>query len=211
MQTRPKTQRNFGDGPLGGPTGHEHRTEQTMDVACGGSVPEGHGKPKQSYRQADQVLDDRARHTAMITTSCGAIEVELFSSESPATANNFAFLAGEGYYDATVVHRVVPGFVVQMGDPTGTGRGGPGYQFADELAAARNRGYPRGTVAMANAGPNTNGSQFFICLDNVNLPPQYAVFGEVTSGMDAVDRIASVPLRGESPSQTVFVERVELH
>jgi cyclophilin family peptidyl-prolyl cis-trans isomerase len=181
-----------------------------MDVACGGSVPEGHGDEKPSFRQAEQVLDDRARHTATITTSCGVIEIELFTSESPVTANNFAFLASQGFYDATVVHRVVPGFVVQMGDPTGTGRGGPGYQFADELSAARNRGYPRGTVAMANAGPNTNGSQFFICLADVGLPPQYAVFGEVTSGMDAVDRIASVPLRGESPSQTVFVEQVTL-
>ena len=181
-----------------------------MDVACGGSVPEGHGQPKPTYERAEQVLDERPRHHARITTSCGAIEIELYSSEAPATANNFAFLASEGFYDATVVHRVVPGFVVQMGDPTGTGRGGPGYKFADELSASRNRGYPRGTVAMANAGPDTNGSQFFICLADVGLPPQYAVFGEVTSGMDAVDRIASVPLRGESPAQTVFVERVEL-
>jgi len=181
-----------------------------MDVACGGSVPEGYGQPKPSYQQAEQVLDDRSRHQATITTSCGVIEVELFSSESPVTANNFAFLAGEGFYDATVIHRVVPGFVIQMGDPTGTGRGGPGYRFADELSAARNRGYARGTVAMANAGPDTNGSQFFICLQQVSLPPQYAVFGEVTQGMDVADRIAKVPLRRESPLETVFVESVRL-
>jgi cyclophilin family peptidyl-prolyl cis-trans isomerase len=181
-----------------------------MDVACGGSVPEGHGQPKQQYRQAEQVLDDAARHTATIQTSCGQISVELFTSEAPVTANNFAFLASEGFYDATVIHRVVPGFVVQMGDPTGTGTGGPGYRFADELAAARNRGYERGTMAMANAGPNTNGSQFFICLDRVGLPPQYSVFGEVTDGMDVVDRIASVRLAGEKPLETVFVESVRL-
>ena len=125
-------------------------------------------------------------------------------------AFTFAFLAGQGFYDATIVHRVVPGFVVQMGDPTGTGTGGPGYRFADELAAARDRGYARGTVAMANAGPDTNGSQFFVCLDDVGLPPQYAVFGRVTSGMDVVDSIAALPLHGETPAQTCFVERVRV-
>ena len=181
-----------------------------MEVACGGSVPAGHGAQKPRYRQAEQVLDDRLTRPATIVTSCGTVELELFSEESPATANNFAFLAGEGFYDATVVHRVVPGFVVQMGDPTGTGTGGPGYRFDDELAAARNRGYHRGTLAMANAGPDTNGSQFFICLDDVRLPPQYAVFGAVTAGMDVVDRIAALPLRGETPVQTVFVESVRI-
>src|SRR5680860_492801 len=98
-----------------------------MDVACGGSVPEGFGESKPSFSEAEQVLDERSRHTATITTSCGQIDLALFTSESPATANNFAFLARSGFYDATVVHRVVPGFVVQMGDPTGTGTGGPGY------------------------------------------------------------------------------------
>ncbi len=181
-----------------------------MDVACGGSVPDGYGTPKPSYGKAEQVLDEEKRYGATIRTSCGDITVELFAGESPATANNFAFLAREGFYDATVVHRVVPGFVVQMGDPTGTGTGGPGYRFADELAAARNRGYDRGTVAMANAGPDTNGSQFFICLDDVGLPPQYAVFGEVTDGMDVVDAIAKLPRRGETPVETVFVEAVTL-
>ena len=108
------------------------------------------------------MLDDAQAHTATIATSEGAITVELWSGRSPATANNFAFLAGEGFYDETPIHRIVPGFVVQMGDPTGTGSGGPGYRFADELEAARKGGYDRGTLAMANAGPNTNGSQFFI-------------------------------------------------
>ena len=182
-----------------------------MEVAFGGSVPEGYGTAKQSYREAQQVLDDRSRHTATIRTTAGDIRVELFTSEAPRTANNFAFLASEGFYDATPIHRIVPGFVVQMGDPTGTGTGGPGYRFADELAAARNRGYARGTLAMANAGPDTNGSQFFICLDDVRLPPQYTVFGEVTSGMDVVDQLASVPTdRGDKPRQSVFVESVTL-
>jgi cyclophilin family peptidyl-prolyl cis-trans isomerase len=181
-----------------------------MDVACGGTVPDGYGEEKPTYEAPEQVLDDALTHPASIETSCGTVELRLLSGEAPFTANSFAFLAGEGFYDATIIHRVVPGFVVQMGDPTGTGTGGPGYRFADELAAARNRGYARGTVAMANAGPDTNGSQFFICLDDVGLPPQYAVFGEVTAGMDAVDAIAALPLDGETPTQTCFVERVRV-
>ena len=181
-----------------------------MEVACGASVPPGHDQPRKSYRQAEQVLDDALNHEASIRTSCGEVKVRLHSQEAPRTANNFAFLASEGFYDATVIHRVVPGFVVQMGDPTGTGTGGPGYSFADELSAARNRGYVRGTLAMANAGPDTNGSQFFICLDDVRLPPQYSVFGEVVEGMDVVDRIAGLALRGETPVQTCFVESVTL-
>ena len=182
----------------------------SVDVACGGTVPEGYGEPKPSYPAPEQVLEGDRNRRAVIATSCGDITVELFVGESPTTTNNFAFLAGEGFYDATTFHRVVPGFVIQGGDPTGTGTGGPGYRFPDELAAARNRGYERGTLAMANAGPDTNGSQFFICLDDVGLPPNYAVFGAVRDGMETVDQIASVPLRGESPTQTVFIESVTL-
>lgn len=180
-----------------------------IDVACDGQVPDGYGDPKPQFGGAEQVLDG-GRPTARIATSCGEIELELFAERAPVAANNFAFLAGRRFYDATIVHRVVPGFVIQMGDPTGTGRGGPGYRFADELELAREHGYARGTVAMANAGPDTNGSQFFICLDDVGLPPQYSVFGRVTEGMDVVDAIADVPLRGEQPLETVFVESVEL-
>ncbi|HVM20667.1 MAG TPA: peptidylprolyl isomerase [Egibacteraceae bacterium] len=164
----------------------------------------------QRYDKPEQVLEEGKRYGATISTSQGDITVELFAGESPLTANSFAFLAREGFYDGTVIHRVVPGFVVQMGDPTGTGTGGPGYQFDDELAAARNRGYERGTLAMANAGPNTNGSQFFICLDDVGLPPAYAVFGEVTSGMETVDAIAQQPRRGEYPQPEITVDKVTL-
>jgi cyclophilin family peptidyl-prolyl cis-trans isomerase len=180
-----------------------------MDVACDGQVPDGYGDPKPQFTMAENVLDGEPVG-ATITTSCGEIAIELFLDGAPVTANNFAFLASKQFYDATIVHRVVPGFVIQMGDPTGTGTGGPGYRFADELGTAREHGYPRGTVAMANAGPDTNGSQFFICLADVGLPPQYAVFGRVTSGMDVADAIADVPLRGESPLETVFVEAIAL-
>ncbi len=180
-----------------------------MDVACGGRVPDAYGEEKPSFDGPAQVLDG-GNPRATITTSCGPITVELLADEAPVTANNFAFLAGERFYDGTVVHRIVPGFVVQMGDPTGTGTGGPGYRFADELAAAREYGYARGIVAMANAGPDTNGSQFFVCLEDVALPPSYSVFGRVLEGMSAVDRIAEVPLQGETPLETVFVESVKL-
>src|SRR3970040_2419182 len=103
--------------------------------------------------------------------------------DAPRAVNSFLFLANEGFYDGVIFHRVVPGFVIQGGDPTGTGRGGAGYKFRDELG----KGKPdsSGPVAMANAGPNTNGSQFFICLDDVGLPHAYTIFGKVTTGMDA--------------------------
>src|SRR5690606_17667456 len=115
--------------------GSRHRgREPVMDVALGASVPEAANQPKPQFDAPEQVLDDRLTHAATITTSAGPIEVELFSQESPVTANNFAFLASRGFYDGTVIHRIVPGFVVQMGDPTGTGTGGPGYRFRDELS-----------------------------------------------------------------------------
>lgn len=180
-----------------------------MDVACDGQVPEGYGDAKPKFTAPEQVLEGSAA-SARITTSCGTIDIELFAEGAPVTANNFAFLASRQFYDATIVHRVIPGFVVQMGDPTGTGTGGPGYRFDDELGLAQQRGYARGSVAMANAGPDTNGSQFFICLDDVGLPPQYAVFGQVTDGMDVVDAIAEIPTRQERPTETVFVEAVVL-
>ena len=162
------------------------------------------------YTKAEQVVEEGKRYGATIATSLGDISVELFVGEAPVTANSFAFLAKEGFYDGTVIHRVVPGFVVQMGDPTGTGTGGPGYQFADELASARNRGYGRGTLAMANAGPDTNGSQFFICIGDAGLPPAYSVFGEVTEGMEVVDAIAKQPRRGEHPNPEITVHSVTL-
>ena len=104
--------------------------------------------------------------------------------------NNFAFLAGEGFYDGVIFHRTINGFMIQGGDPEGTGRGGPGYQFADEPV---DKQYSRGTLAMANAGPNTNGSQFFICHADVALPPSYTIFGKLTDGESALDAIATAP------------------
>ncbi len=147
--------------------------------------------------------------SATLDTNHGRISINLFAQDAPQAVNNFVFLAREGFYDGVIFHRVVPGFVIQGGDPTGTGRGGPGYQFRDELDTPRP--YSRGTVAMANAGPNTNGSQFFICLEDVGLPHAYTIFGEVTDGMDAADAIAGLQLRGEKPIDDAVIRSVDIN
>ncbi len=133
--------------------------------------------------------DDKIKNKkAVITTDKGVIEFELYGDKAPKSVSNFVYLAEEGYYNGLTFHRVVPGFVVQGGDPTGDGTGGPGYQFPDEAVVGD---YLAGTVAMANAGPDTNGSQFFICLANQpSLPKDYNLFGQVTVGMDIVKKIS---------------------
>ena len=153
-------------------------------------------------------IDPKESYVATLHTNHGDIEISLFADRSPNAVNNFLFLAGEGFYDGVIFHRVVPGFVIQGGDPTGTGSGGPGYKFADELDGPG--AYRTGTVAMANAGPNTNGSQFFICLDNVGLPHAYTIFGTVTSGMEAVSAIAAGARSGERPVDDCVIERVSV-
>lgn len=145
--------------------------------------------------------------TARIDTSVGVIEFELLEELAPKAASNFATLAKSGFYDGVIFHRVIPGFVIQGGDPEGTGRGGPGYQFEDEPVTLP---YRRGTVAMANAGPNTNGSQFFICLQDLpQLPPKYTIFGQVTAGLAVVDTIAAAPTAaGDRPVDPVTMKAV---
>jgi len=138
---------------------------------------------------------------AVIETDKGAIELEFFESDAPKAVENFRLLAERGYYDGVTFHRVVKGFMIQGGDPAGNGTGGEsawGGTFADEIAAGSPRykeGYRRGIVAMANAGPNTNGSQFFIMHADYPLPPNYVIFARVTNGMSAVDAIANTPTR----------------
>jgi cyclophilin family peptidyl-prolyl cis-trans isomerase/cbb3-type cytochrome oxidase subunit 3 len=125
---------------------------------------------------------------AIITTNKGVIEFELLADAAPETVSNFVYLAENNFYDGLTFHRVVPNFVIQGGDPNGTGTGGPGYKFEDEKVIGE---YKAGTVAMANSGPDTNGSQFFICLEDLpSLPKNYSLFGQVTSGMDVVQKIA---------------------
>jgi cyclophilin family peptidyl-prolyl cis-trans isomerase len=148
--------------------------------------------------------------TATLHTNHGAIELELHDDDAPATVANFRKLAGEGFYDSVVFHRVIPDFMIQGGDPTGTGSGGPGYTFEDEF---NDHPVARGALAMANAGPNTNGSQFFIVTADACpwLDGKHTVFGQVTSGMDVVDAISQVETGpGDQPREAVVIERVGL-
>jgi cyclophilin family peptidyl-prolyl cis-trans isomerase len=161
---------------------------------------------KQYQDAPDLTIDLGKSYTATLDTNHGSITIELKPDRSPQAVNSFVFLAREGFYDGVIFHRVVPGFVIQGGDPTGTGRGGPGYKFRDELEGPGS--YDRGVVAMANAGPNTNGSQFFICLEKVGLPHAYTIFGQVTQGMEAVDAIAALPTKGEKPTQDAVINTV---
>ncbi len=163
---------------------------------------------KQYPKAPDLAIDLAKKYTATLKTNHGTIEIALDAEKSPNTVNNFVFLARDGFYEGVIFHRVVPGFVIQGGDPTGTGRGGPGYRFRDELESPG--AYERGTLAMANSGPNTNGSQFFICLAKVNLPHAYTIFGKVTSGLEAVDAIAAEDRRGEKPINDCMIESVTI-
>jgi cyclophilin family peptidyl-prolyl cis-trans isomerase len=158
----------------------------------------------------DLAIDLGTDYRATLHTNQGDITLRFFPAEAPQAVNSFLFLAGEGFYDGVIFHRVIPGFVIQGGDPTGTGRGGPGYSFRDELEADRR--YRRGTLAMANAGPNTNGSQFFICLgDLAKLPHSYTIFGEVVAGMEAVDAIAALPTDAQDrPRQEAVISKVSV-
>jgi len=147
---------------------------------------------------------------ATLHTSKGAIAVELFDDDAPKTVENFKKLARDGFYDGVIFHRVIPDFMIQGGDPTGTGSGGPGYKFEDEFNEHK---VERGALAMANAGPNTNGSQFFIVTADSApwLDGKHTVFGRVTDGMDAVDAISEVDRDSrDKPRDDVTIERVEL-
>jgi cyclophilin family peptidyl-prolyl cis-trans isomerase len=148
--------------------------------------------------------------TATLHTNHGSIAIELFSDDAPKTVANFEKLAGDGFYNGVVFHRVIPDFMVQGGDPTGTGSGGPGYQFEDEF---NDRKVVRGALAMANAGPNTNGSQFFIVTAEACpwLDGNHTVFGQVTAGMDVIDTISGLETDArDKPHNDVVIERVEL-
>ena len=147
---------------------------------------------------------------ATLHTNHGPIEVELFDDDAPKTVENFLKLARDGFYDGVVFHRIIPDFMIQGGDPTGTGMGGPGYSFEDEFNEHK---VERGALAMANAGPNTNGSQFFVVTAQATpwLDGKHTVFGRVTSGMEAVDSIEQTATDGQDkPLEPVVIERVEL-
>ena len=167
--------------------------------------------PTQWNSAPDMVIDPSKRYTATMSTSMGDLVIALDAVAAPKTVNNFVFLAREGYYDGVIFHRIIQGFMCQGGDPTGTGRGGPGYKFADELP--RPGQYEVGSVAMANAGPNTKGSQFFIVSgpSGVGLPPQYSLFGKVVKGLEVVAEMEKVKTGpGDKPVQDLTINSVEI-
>jgi cyclophilin family peptidyl-prolyl cis-trans isomerase len=158
-----------------------------------------------------------ANRTAVIETNKGTIRVEMLEQDAPKTTENFITLAQRGYYNGIIFHRVIKGFMIQGGDPTGTGRGGEsawGGRFNDEInrnSPVYQTGYKAGTMAMANAGPNTNGSQFFIMHVDYPLPPSYTIFGRVTEGQDVVNAIATTPTgSGDRPMEDVRMEKVTI-
>src|SRR3954471_15777978 len=149
-------------------------------------------------------------NSASMQPNHGTIEIELFPGEAPKTVENFTKLAGDGFYDGIIFHRIIPDFMIQGGDPTGTGSGGPGYSFEDEF---NDHPVERGALAMANAGPNTNGSQFFIVTADACpwLDGKHTVFGQVTNGMDVVDAISAVATdAADRPYESVVIERIDL-
>ncbi len=166
---------------------------------------------KQWNSPPEMVIDPSKRYTAKMSTSMGDLVIALDAVQAPQTVNNFVFLAREGYYDGVIFHRIIKGFMCQGGDPTGSGRGGPGYKFADELPKAGQ--YEIGSVAMANAGPNTNGSQFFIVSgpSGVGLPPQYSLFGKVVKGLEVVAEMEKVKTAsGDKPLQDITINSIEI-
>lgn len=144
------------------------------------------------------IIDVNKSYQAILSTTEGDITIDLNVKTTPITANNFVSLAKKNFYDNTIFHRVIKGFMIQGGDPKGDGTGGPGYKFDDEPFQGE---YTRGTVAMANAGPNTNGSQFFIMHQDYALPKNYVIFGKVTQGLDVVDKIAEAPTQSSASGE----------
>jgi len=158
-------------------------------------------------------IDVNKKYTAVMNTNMGTMFIEFFTNDAPMTVNNFINLSKDGYYNDVIFHRVISGFMIQGGDPSGTGHGEmgkyPGYKFEDELN--NQIPYEKGILAMANAGPNTNGSQFFIMHVDYPLPYQYTIFGKVTDGLDVVDKIASVETaEGDRPVSDVIIESIEI-
>ncbi|MGH2710590.1 MAG: peptidylprolyl isomerase [Actinomycetota bacterium] len=178
---------------------------------CSQKAPETANEEKEMYDKApDMLIDENAKYTATMETSCGTIEMELYADKTPITVNSFVFLAREGFFDGLTFHRVVPGFVIQGGDPSGDGTGGPGYQFENEEVDGLDFDSP-GLLAMANSGPDTNGSQFFITLaPTPSLNEGYTLFGQVTGGLDAVDAIGALGTGDGPPSQPVYIEKVTI-
>lgn len=170
-------------------------------------------KEEETLEKPTMKIDSNKTYEAVLKTSEGDITIALKAKETPITANNFVYLARENFYDDVIFHRVIDGFMIQGGDPKGDGTGDPGYRFDDEPFEGE---YSRGTVAMANSGPNTNGSQFFIMHKDYELPKNYVIFGHVTSGLEVVDKIATAPVKQSgsaeesAPVEPVKIKKVEI-
>jgi peptidylprolyl isomerase len=174
--------------------------------------PDGSSEQRQKFSGTPpMIIDTTKTYTATMVTSKGTLEIVLDPLGAPVTVNSFVFLARWHYYDGVAFHRVIPGFVLQGGDPTGSGSGGPGYRFDDELPKPGR--YELGSLAMANAGPNTNGSQFFVISgpDGMGLPPLYALFGKVVKGLDVVATINDTGSPSGKPRERVVIESVTVH
>ena len=177
-------------------------------AVCSAREPDPPADPQTYDAPPPQTIDVTKVYRATLDTACGDIVIRLDPKRAPRTVNNFVFLAREGFYDGLTFHRVVRGFVIQGGDPAGDGSGGPGYTFADELPKD---GYPPGSVAMANAGPGTNGSQFFVTVGETPwLNGKHTIFGQVTEGYDVVEAIAKTPVAQDKPVEDVVIERIEI-
>ncbi|NIA24789.1 MAG: peptidylprolyl isomerase [Gammaproteobacteria bacterium] len=195
-----------------GPAYEAFRGQQ---VACGATAPPP-ARQMQFDAPDDQQIDPAAIVTATVATSCGDIVIHLDPTAAPQTVNSFVFLARQGFFDGTVFHRIVPGFVIQGGDPTAVGTGGPGYTIADEFPPA-GFAYDRGVVAMANSGPDSTGSQFFVVLDDTSLQPGFSLLGTVLDGDTTLDAIAAVPVgpsasgENSNPLETVYINTVTIN
>jgi cyclophilin family peptidyl-prolyl cis-trans isomerase len=170
--------------------------------------------PVETAKTESEAVNKKTMNTITIETNHGKIVFQTYNGDAPKTVENFITLAKKGFYDNLIFHRVIKGFMIQGGDPTGTGTGGPGYKFADELnpnTPSYKEGYKKGVVAMANSGPNTNGSQFFIMLEDTPLPNSYTIFGKVISGQEVVDEIGSVKTgANDKPAEPVVMKKVTI-
>lgn len=184
----------------------------TTASAGGCKEVEAPAPKKVSFKAPPQTVKKGEKLTAVVETSCGSFDIALDSSRAPKTVNSFVFLSEEGFYDDLTFHRIVPGFVIQGGDPLGTGTGGPGYTVVEKPPA--NLAYTRGIVAMAKSPsdpPGSSGSQFFVVIGaDAGLPPEYALVGKVDKGMDVVERIGKLGTPEEKPKQTVLIEKITI-
>jgi cyclophilin family peptidyl-prolyl cis-trans isomerase len=189
---------------------------QTVAPTSTGAASQTNSVPIVSPSKAEKgpslmEIDTKKTYEAVLKTTLGDITIQLNASGTPISVNNFIALSWKKYYDNTIFHRIIKGFMIQGGDPKGNGTGGPGYTFADEPFQGE---YTRGTVAMANAGPNTNGSQFFIMHKDYPLPKNYVIFGKVTKGIEVVDTIAEAPTQtggeGSTPVSPTTITSVQI-